>query len=84
MLGDLNLRRQAVLEESLKKMEADHGVLGECVIEHERTLAGVQVLHCCCVLREKQLMTLDHKFAVCRLGGKSVVMITEDPTTPGT
>jgi len=41
-----------ILEEGLKKLEADHGVLAASVSEHERTLAGVQVcrafvLHFC-------------------------------------
>jgi len=33
-----------ILEESLRKLEADHSVLSESVSEHERTLADVQVL----------------------------------------
>ena len=40
-----SVRCQAMLEEGLKKQEADHGILGESLIEHERTLADVQVSH---------------------------------------
>jgi len=32
-----------ILEESLKKLEADHSILADSVGEHERTLADVQV-----------------------------------------
>jgi len=39
----LYVRHQAMLEEGLKKLETDQGVLGESVIDHERTLADLQV-----------------------------------------
>jgi len=39
----LNVQCKMILEESLKKLEVDRGVLTESVSEHERTLADVQV-----------------------------------------
>ena len=36
-----------ILEEGLKKLEADRSVLVESVNQHEQTLAGVQVSLCC-------------------------------------